>query len=233
MKIAPMGHLIAGRGRWHLAVGDPNALAWIIVGAYAVAAGLSVWAFLAARSGQRRLASINPDEARNQRLLKRLWMLTAVTMLALGINKQLDLQTLLLQTLRDQAYRGGWYNRRREYQVAFILAVGIVGVIATISLAVAVRRVLDRVLLTVAGLGVLVSFVVIRAASFHYVDKVLSLGGQIRVNWFLEMSGILLIIVAALKWRWSERTLMALAVGDAVAVPSDYRPPSNSDTVSV
>ena len=46
---------------------------------------------------------------------------------ALGVNKQLDLQTLFTQLARDLAMAQGWYEERRRYQVAFIIAIGLLG----------------------------------------------------------------------------------------------------------
>ena len=74
------------------------------------------------------------------------------------------------------------------YAVAFVLALG------------AFRRVSPAI----AGISMLVVFVIVRAASFHYVDKVLALGGSVRINHLLELTGIGMIVVAALVWRHTE-----------------------------
>lgn len=216
MRWAAAERFIAGSGRWRFAIGDRNAVAWLTVGAYALAAALAARAFLAARAGQRLLAPIDPREARNQALLKRVWLLIAITLVALGINKQLDLQTLFVQTVRDRAFAGGWYDDRRGYQEDFIVVVLALGMIATILLAVSLRHVIRRVVLAVVGMGLLVSFVVIRASSFHYVDAVLALG-TIRLNWIIELAGIGLMIASALHWRWAERNQIAAAIQAATA----------------
>ena len=58
-------------------------------------------------------------------------------MAALGINKQLDLQSLLIQIARARAIDGGWYDNRRRYQMEFIVVVTLLGLIATTVLALA------------------------------------------------------------------------------------------------
>lgn len=189
--------------RWHLRVGDPDAISWFIVFAYAVAFVLALRAYRSAKAAERLLSMPHPDESRSQRSMKQLWLLITVTVCALGINKQLELQTLAIQTVRDRAYAHGWYGRRREYQVAFILAVILVGVIGTTLAVVWLRGVFRRVWLAIAGISMLVVFVIVRAASFHYVDKVLALG-SVRINHLLELSGIGMIAVAALVWQHSE-----------------------------
>ena len=159
--------------------------------------------------------------------MKQLWLLIAVTMVLLGINKQLDLQTLLIQEVRKQAYAHGWYSQRRRYQVEFIATILVVGLLATIGLAFWLRRVLRRVALAIAGIGMLVLFVAIRAASFHYVDRALSLGGRVRVNWILDLSGVGLIIVAAMHWRYIDRRLLESRLS-AAAPESDLSSPPTS-----
>ncbi len=162
-------------------------------------------AFRAAGDGERRFAAINHRASRDQRAMKQLWLLIAVTMVLLGIDKLLDLQTLLIQKLRNRAYANGWYSDRRRYQLDFIAAMSSVGLLATAGLVIWLRRVFSRVVLAIGGLAMLVLFVMIRAASFHYVDKVLSLGGEVRVNTVIELSGIGLIIAGALQWLQVER----------------------------
>jgi len=195
--------------RWRPGIGDPTFVGWLTVAAYVVAALLAARAFATARRAESRFTVVEPSVARDQRSMKHLWLLITVTMVLLGINKQLDLQTLLIQTVRDRAYAHGWYDDRRRYQVDFILVVLAVSVLFGVALSLRLRRVLRRVILAVAGLGMLVVFVLIRASSFHYVDRALSLGGRFKVNAVLELSGIGLIIGAALQWQVAEQRLVA------------------------
>ena len=76
----------------------------------------------------RPARSDHPHEARNQRLLARFWLVACVTLTALGINKQLDLQSLFTQLLRDAARLQGWCDRRRSYQFAFVVVIAGAGV---------------------------------------------------------------------------------------------------------
>ena len=79
--------------RWRFGIGDPTAVGWLTVAAYAATAALSVRAFLrsrARRAAPRRCgSSSSPGPAVDETI----WLLIAITMLLLGINKQLDLQT--------------------------------------------------------------------------------------------------------------------------------------------
>ncbi len=119
-------------------------------------------------------------------------------MVVLGTNKQLDLQTLFTQVLRDRAQAQGWYDDRREYQLDFIVVTLVAGAVAATALALFLRKVIGRVIDALIGLAVLVLFVVIRAASFHYVDSVIY-RGTVHLNWVLEIGGIAIVGLAAAR----------------------------------
>jgi len=119
-------------------------------------------------------------------------------MLALGINKQLDLQTALAEGGRWLSRRQGWYEERRLVQVVFIAFVVALGLWALRALFVLARGQAGSVAGVLLGSVFLCCFVAIRASSFHHVDLLLgfSLGG-VRVNAALELSGIACVLVGA------------------------------------
>lgn len=162
-------------------------MGWITVAAYAVAVLLC---YLCQRQSPPGLA-------------RRFWWGLALLMLALGINKQLDLQTWLTEVGRDLALQQGWYPHRRVVQAVFIAAIGGCGLGVGVWLA---RRLRD--LDTFArragyGLVVLGVFVMVRAASFHHVDMLLGFSwNSIAVNAVLELGGIGAIVHSAWgRWR--------------------------------
>lgn len=177
-------------GRWQPAIGDPTLMGWVTVLAYATAALL---AFKSASAVRR-----DPAHASIEAGLSRFWATLALFLLVLGINKQLDLQTLFTQLARDLALAQGWYAERRRYQLIFIAAVATAGVLGTLGLAFALRQIAAHIWLALVGIGFLVSFVLIRAASFHHVDLLLR-AGPVRLNWVFELTGIGLIALAALR----------------------------------
>ena len=183
-------------GRWQPAIGDPTLMGWVTVVAYGAAALL---AFKSASALRRDSARSSSEGG-----LSRFWAMLALFLLLLGINKQLDLQTLFTQLARDLALAQGWYEERRRYQLTFIGAVVVAGVLGTIGLAFALRRIAARIWLALVGIGFLVSFVLVRAASFHHVDLLLR-AGPVRLNWVFELTGIGLIALAAARARPVER----------------------------
>ncbi|MDB4990365.1 MAG: hypothetical protein JWN04_5543 [Myxococcaceae bacterium] len=187
-------------GRWHPGIGDPSVIGWVTVVAYFAAAVLS---FRAMRLHAHLVGTSAPRAAYQARLLQRFWAMVLLAMLLLGLNKQLDLQTWFTEIARDLARSGNWYQGRRPVQIAFILTIAVLGTVGTVVVAYLMRHVLSRVLGALVGLGALVTFVIIRAASFHHVDALLG-RGRVRLNWVLELGGIALIAFSA--WRQRSRT---------------------------
>jgi hypothetical protein len=195
-------------GRWSPGISDPTWAGWATVAAYALAACLALLASRCCRSEAHRLERTHPHEAQNERLLAGFWLLACLTLTALGINKQLDLQSLFTQVLRDAAREQGWYDDRRRYQFAFVVGIACAGVLGVVAMAWVLRRVLDRVWMAVLGLGWMTSFVVIRAASFHHVETFLRSITH-RGNVAFELSGIAMVAVGAGRALRSRRNTSA------------------------
>jgi len=118
--------------RWTPTIGDPTFVGWLTVAAYFLVGALCLRAFMAEKSGKSRpyLASIFALV----RVMKRswpapplparragIWLVISGLMFALGVNKQLDLQTLLTDLARALAHYQGWYDDRHPIQIFFIL----------------------------------------------------------------------------------------------------------------
>jgi len=201
----PFVFLVTGTdGRWHPGIGDPTILGWLTVVAYLVAAVVSFRSLRLCRSRAKRLARVDRDASREERRLALFWCFVAVAMAALGLNKQLDLQSFLTEVVRDRAIRQGWYESRGEYQLAFVACVAVVGVLGTSWLAFALRRSVARVRLALVGLGTIASFVVVRAASFHHIDAIL-VRGPLPLNPILELGGICAVVVGARRFLAARR----------------------------
>ena len=218
-------------GRWHPGIGDPTVGGWITVAAYFSAALL---AYSAQRLHSDDLA--NKAGSANAKSLALFWLLVAGTLVLLGINKQLDLQTWLTEVGRDLAQAQGWYAERRPIQALFVAALTIVGLAGMAILIVILRRLFRQVGDGLFGLGLLVTFIAVRAASFHHVDQLLK-SGVVRLNWALELGGIGLIALSAWRQRWGRsrrrtqqqpgslnqppRDLPAMAPSAVTAEPTD------------
>jgi hypothetical protein len=130
------------------------------------------------------------------------WSAMAIRLVALGVNKQLDLQSALTELGR---ILGGWYDSRHRVQRVFILAVGSAAAVIGAFLLFVVRRAPVGTQVSPAGGCVLLAFVVIRASSFHHVDLFIrSRWWGIRGNWLMEV-GSLVVILAGAGLRLRER----------------------------
>ena len=99
------------------------------------------------------------------------------------------------------AYSEGWYSKRRSVQVAFIGFVTLSCAAIVVILLVSARHTPGPTWLALLGTVFVFGFVLIRASSFHHMDRFISsriLG--FRWNWVLEMGGISLTLIASI-WR--------------------------------
>lgn len=127
-----------------------------------------------------------------------------VIMMFLGLNKQLDIQTLFTQIGRHFAHTGGWYDQRQTVQILFMIGLSLLAVLAVFGMLWSFRKMAVAVRVAAIGLCFLVTFIVVRAASFHHVDQFLGeeLNG-LRWNGILELGGILIISTAA--WQYQRK----------------------------
>lgn len=171
--------------RWSLGIGDPTIVGWVTVSAYLVT---SLLCYRASRFAAA------PAE-------RRFWLILSAVLLALGLNKQLDLQTLGVDLVRTAARAQGWYAHRRLVQALFIVAVAAAAVIGALRLERTFRQSGGALKGAIAGLVFILAFLLVRAASFHHLDAAfrIELGG-FRSAWILELIGV--AAVAASAWSY-------------------------------
>lgn len=189
-----MNHVVGQAGiellshsRWSAGIGDPRPIGWITVAAYAFTL------LLCSIAAKREI-----DVAR------RFWYVVAVLMLALGINKQLDLQTWVTEFGRDMAMQYGWYGYRRLVQMVFIAFLFVLGLLGILSI-VRWSRLADRHAVRAAfGVLLLLVFVLMRATSFHHIDRWfgLEIAESVTFNATLELTGICVVVWAACGRLW-------------------------------
>jgi hypothetical protein len=136
-------------------------------------------------------------ESRGDRLL---WFWVAGLMGFLCLNKQLDLQSLFTDLGRVLAREQGWYAKRRGVQEAFVLLILMGSGWLLFLVSWRFRSFWRRRALLLTGLFFTLTFIVVRATSFHHIDRFLGtpLIGM-RINVILELTGI--AMVAAAAWQ--------------------------------
>ena len=188
-------------GTWQLGLHDQTFVGWFTVVSYLVATALCLRCALIPDR-------IGPDMNTNRFCLF-FWALTILT-LFLGINKQLDLHHGLTFYLRDIAREGGWYEQRRQYQLAFIVVFGMMMIAFMSMMTWMMWGMAKRTMIAMAGLCLVLFWVILRATSFHHVDHPVD-GlvhwniGPLETRWLIELTGVYLIIVgAASNLIWGE-----------------------------
>lgn len=174
-----------------LALHDSGPAAWIIVAGYVVAAiscGLAAHCARACPQGK-------------------FWTATALLVAALGVNKQLDLQTWLTFLGRRLAQSDGWYAERRAVEGAFlIIFAGLSVVLAAWFLRSARPNFRGRAA-TISGLAALGGYAILRAATFYHVDSQPDLIiATLPVRDVLEFSGTILVAIGAWRSRAAARS---------------------------
>ena len=179
---------------WRPGIGDPTIGGWVTVVLY-------VLTCVSCCRTTYTLRSRGPEAGQERNT----WLAIATLFALLGINKQLDLQTALTEIGRVLAYSEGWYAQRRQVQVAFIIGVAGLCLVAILVLLVWARSSPFQTWLALTGSCLVFGYVLIRAASFHHIDRFIDrriLG--FKWNWILEMSGIGIVLLAS-EWRRAKR----------------------------
>ncbi len=171
--------------------GDPTFLGWLTTAVYLVTAVLCL---LCARSVKR----IFPDGDPRPHAL--IWGGLAFLLFFLGLNKELDLQTWFTSTIKGIAWEQGWYAYGQRAQVLFLLVFALIGLVSVAVIGWSVRRYWRSYIFLLLGLLAILRFVGVRIASFYgiYLPELSRFTGGLRINWLLELIGVLLIAVAAL-----------------------------------
>jgi hypothetical protein len=205
----PMSALAA----WLPEIGDPTVLGWTICIAYFATGALCAWAMRIAWIGWRT-AQIHAGPERRARSRRRayrasvaFWGLLIILFIILGVNKQVDMQTILTEAARDVARDQGWFQQRRIVQAGIVSVMGVVGFIVLAGMLIATRQIMPRHVLAFIGVCLLILFVCLRAVSFHHLDAILKqayLG--VKLRWMLEIIGILCVAAcAATNGAWYRR----------------------------
>ncbi len=186
-------------GHWQPGIGDPTFMGWFTVVAYFITALLCLISALPHRL-------VFPLQRVSQ--IRWLWGFFAILLLLLGINKQLDLQSLVTVVGKELALSQGWYQQRRMVQTQFIVAIVIAALLLVSVIGRAIYAERQTYRLALLGLMFLSCFIVIRASSFHHIDALI--GWQVvglRMNWILEIGGIACIAIAAIRTIFKRMSL--------------------------
>jgi hypothetical protein len=125
------------------------------------------------------------------------WRVMAIFLFFLSIIKLLDLQTSMTEAFRAVAFSEGWYKNRQPVQKLAIAFLALSFIVAGIVLLIWSRNTSLTSSLGFAGGAFVLMFVLIRAVSFHPVDRFINTRTMLGAswNWILEMSAVMLILL--------------------------------------
>lgn len=171
-------------GQWSPGIGDPTVLGWLIVVMYA----LGAW--YAYKVATMHANLLRPGEGT-------LWWILVYGLVALGVNKQLDLQSALTEIGRILARQQGWYEKRREVQILFTYGVVTLVTCAIVVMVFLMRKVPRVTLFALVGSVCLLLFVIVRTATFQHLNVFAdSIIYDVGMN-SLEVGGLCIIIIGA------------------------------------
>jgi hypothetical protein len=187
---------------WRPQLDNPTFLGWSVVAFYGLAALACARAAILACANRDRSA-----QPGHERGCAGIWWALASVLCVLGVNKQLNLQTLLIAVGRRWAEAGGWTSQRRQVQLVFSLVFGLGLSLLLVWLGTAHRDFFKRHRRTFWGVLVLGFFVTLRAATINHADGFLGLNlNDKEWAWLLEICGSALIGIGAVQAPRSSET---------------------------
>ena len=172
--------------RWKLGVGDPSYEGWAICILYLLA---SVMSWFRCRSFRES----DPDYSR-------LWIFISGGLLFLGINKQLDLQTIISDIGRWIATELSLMEQRHIFKIVFMLLLLIIGLWFLFRFKAKIIKMFHKEKFTVLGLALLMAFIFLRATSFHILsDEVNEILNSFRFFLIFELMALMVIIFSLLE----------------------------------
>ena len=172
---------------------DNHLLGWLITIAYLA---LSIGFFKVAHAGNQGLQPIN------------FWSITAMVMFILFLNKQMDMQTLVIDFLKHYAIQQHWYAYRKPLQAMFsLLALAFISVIFFKN-RFALYQFYRLKPQLIVGLGMLMTFFMLRMFSINHVDQVIPYHKQFAVFQHLLELTAQLVLLDALYQRKSNPALI-------------------------
>jgi hypothetical protein len=127
------------------------------------------------------------------------WRLCGSLFLFQVVNTNLDLHALIWTTGRCLSHAQGWHDQRKEVQIAVLIGLAlIVALIMLVVLIVFFRNIFRNFLLTL-GVAIAIGFTMVKGISYHNLANFYGRPvGPFHVADFIEYSGIMLALIAAL-----------------------------------
>lgn len=185
--------ILAGRSVWHFQANDDTRGGWLAVGVYLVLV------FLCWREVRRHYSA---GRFGDRALRLPFWLALSLFVTALLINKQLDLQVLLHEVVRDIALSHGFYEYRRLIGAAFVGVTAVLVGLVLSALWRLARRANGPERWVLIGTVALAGFVLIRVAGSNHIQLL----GTLDQHWpLLGLELATLTFLSFAVWRNAPR----------------------------
>jgi hypothetical protein len=172
---------------WFTELGDSSFWACLITALYGVAIIFSIY-----------FIRVIGHSFHNKEM-RLLWICITILLTVLGLNKQLDLQTLLIIVGRSIAEAQGWGDYRRVVQALFTFMLGLGLVLSGAVVLFRVRRAIPTAWIEITGTMVLLGYTMIRAGAISHIGRAESIESvAIRIHAF-ELFGVMIILFAIVR----------------------------------
>ena len=184
-------------GFWRDKRGDPTVVGWAITLGYVLVAGLCL--YCTGLFDSRRSVPIS-------QMYTWFWWLMVAVLIALGINKQLDVQLLLADIGRSYTKYHGWYRQRMPVQIRVLALGACVGLMCLQVVGHRIRRSPKSLWCALWGVVFLGVNVLMHLVSVHSIEHFLasSVAG-LSVGNGLEILAMCWIAVSAIVYNRTER----------------------------
>ena len=175
--------LSCGVRRWNQIWGDPFLSGTIFMVSYGMAAVLIF-----------RVAQQSPGKERW------LWRLCGFLFLFQVLNTHLDLHAFPGAVGRCLAQAQGWYEHRGSVKLAFLIGLAVCAILISLVILIAFYCNIAGNLLLVCGVAIVLGFTLIKGIGYKEAEQLYGVQiGPFRIADFIEFSGIMIAMAAALK----------------------------------
>ncbi len=180
---------------WMFQVGDPTFGAWLVTIGYIVSSAMCTRIFFCEKEIEIVIGNSYLSIQLDSRLF---WLACGIFTLAMGLNKQLDFQTLLIELLQEKSGNSLVENASRTGAISFFLLVTASAGYTYLVFSSLANKCGSTIRLGLLGLTLILIYIAYRASAIHHFQGAVQSGSNFdKLILFSEPAGVLFLIFAA------------------------------------